>query len=336
MHIAHYILTENFAGSERYCADLANQQAEDGHTVSVISKPSAALTHYLSPAVAFHPITWMQSVFFSQRFFSQIQADIIHAHLGRAARYLRPVTYPRVATLHVKYKPKDHDHLDGLICLNAAQLRQVQNYTGDKTQIGNWITPSPAASPAEIEQIKRQYGLAPEDFIFGFVGRLNSAKRVDLLIDSFSALPAPAKLLIIGDGEDALALKSRTPSERILFTGHQAALAPFYQLIDALVLPSANEAFPLVLGEAMQYGCQIIATATDGARACLGDAADLVPIGDGSALTQSMQAALTAYRATGHYRVQHDIEHLDRTRQCRKITSFYETVISNHNVARAQ
>ena len=36
MNICHIILTNNFAGSERYCSDLANYQSDIGHSVTLI------------------------------------------------------------------------------------------------------------------------------------------------------------------------------------------------------------------------------------------------------------------------------------------------------------
>ena len=38
MKICHIILTNNFAGSEKYCADLANYQSYLGHEVYLILK----------------------------------------------------------------------------------------------------------------------------------------------------------------------------------------------------------------------------------------------------------------------------------------------------------
>lgn len=338
MHIVHYILTEQFAGSERYCADLANYQSAQGHRVSIVSHPRAKLADHLDPDIRFCPITRWQSRFGGRGFFAALKPDIIHAHLGRAARYLKSVPHPRIATLHVKYKPKDHDHMDGLIALNGAQMGRLAQYRGQKTEIGNWITPLPPASPQAMADIKTAYHLDPSDFIFGFVGRLNAAKRVELLIDCFNdvlnnasdALRRSVKLLIIGDGEDMAHLKARAGSPHIIFTGQRQNLANYYQLIDCLVLPSNNEAFPLVLGEAMSCGCHIIATATEGARACLGENADLVPIGDRLALSTALKQALIEYSPKA--RAQHDIRHLDRATQCQKISTFYGRVIADHKL----
>lgn len=110
-----------------------------------------------------------------------------------------------------------------------------------------------------------------------FVGSLDAAhefKGLSVLLRAMKRLPRPCHLVVIGQGN----LKSRYESEaaqldlkrQVTFAGFvsQAELPTYFQLVDALVLPSLNEAeaFGLVLLEAMACGVPVIASRLPGVR----------------------------------------------------------------------
>jgi len=86
---------------------------------------------------------------------------------------------------------------------------------------------------------------------------------------------------------------------------------------DLFVLPSSNEAFPLVILEAMMWSLPIVATSVGAVPAIAGDAAMLVPVGDADALAGAIETYLldpgrrTADGARGRARF---LEHYTRTR----------------------
>jgi 1,2-diacylglycerol 3-alpha-glucosyltransferase len=108
--------------------------------------------------------------------------------------------------------------------------------------------------------VRAQYGVAPDDVLYAFVGRAAKEKSLDALIRSFclvaSELP-PAKLMIVGGGPELGALKalagSQACAERIILTG----LIPYEQIrgyhaaADVFVTASVTEVQPLSLNEAM-------------------------------------------------------------------------------------
>lgn len=95
----------------------------------------------------------------------------------------------------------------------------------------------------ELAQLR--HTLAPEDRInLLFVGRLQAAKRVDILIDAFALLKDldfPCTLTIIGDGPDRQELEERSDKlGGITFTGaiyDERVLAPYFIVADLLVIP---------------------------------------------------------------------------------------------------
>jgi glycosyltransferase involved in cell wall biosynthesis len=110
-----------------------------------------------------------------------------------------------------------------------------------------------------------------------FVGRLESVKGVDTLLDAFGKLNmSDTVLVLIGEGSLKEALQSRAEAleirERVVFTGYVPAneTVPFFSVADVLVLPSVNvrrgrELWGLVVNEAMNQGTPVIATESVGA-----------------------------------------------------------------------
>ena len=94
-----------------------------------------------------------------------------------------------------------------------------------------------------------------------FVGRLESAKGVDILLESIPDLPLQkiTECVFIGDGPLSETLNKRFKSLpiNVRFLGYVNQEQVHHELKDAhfLVLPSRSEGFPKVVAEAWNYGC---------------------------------------------------------------------------------
>ncbi len=133
------------------------------------------------------------------------------------------------------------------------------------------------------------------------VGRLDRAKNFPLLIEAFEQLrrQRPARLLIVGDGEEKEALQERvlrSPcAEDIELVGHRDNPYPYMRAADLFVMSSSWEGFGNVLIEAMCLGTPIVATdCPHGPREILEDGrlGCLVPVEDAPALAAAMQQTL--------------------------------------------
>ena len=101
-----------------------------------------------------------------------------------------------------------------------------------------------------------------------FIGRLDSYKRLDWLLEAAAALKNPWRLDVIGDGPhrrhfEALSRQLLRGADQVQFHGRlseEAKLARLAQ-VDVLVLPSdrSNEAFGIVQLEAMAAGIPALA-----------------------------------------------------------------------------
>jgi glycosyltransferase involved in cell wall biosynthesis len=111
--------------------------------------------------------------------------------------------------------------------------------------------------------------------VVGFVGRLTRDKGLPELIEAFDAIltaKPEAHLLLVGwfdAAEDALGdeLRSRIQmNPRIQMTGFVANTAPYYRIMDVMVLPTWREGFPNVILEAAATGIPVVTTLSTGSR----------------------------------------------------------------------
>lgn len=128
-----------------------------------------------------------------------------------------------------------------------------------------------SCAPIDLLALRKRWGLSSEDMVLGYVGRLTPQKGADVLMMAFPAIaqsvPA-ARLLIVGDGPDRTRLERLACelgiTERVVFTGAQRDVVPYYLLSDAIVVPSRYEAFGNVAIEAMACGRPVVASRVGG------------------------------------------------------------------------
>ena len=141
--------------------------------------------------------------------------------------------------------------------------------------INNGVGIPRSVSQEEVEQLKASLGVNDTDLIIGTVGRMNDdgIKRFSDLIKAFQQIVKKipnAKLLLIGDGPELVNYKQLSKEleieKSVLFAGYQSDTAVYYKVMDIFSLVSNNEAFGLVLAEAMLHSLPIVATAVGGMK----------------------------------------------------------------------
>lgn len=118
-----------------------------------------------------------------------------------------------------------------------------------------------ALEQSQVQQLREELRIQPDDFVFLFIGRLVKDKGVRELVSAFKALQTRhrhVKLLLVGPLEQDLdPLPSETLQEieqnlGIMSVGYQNEVRPYLALSHALAFPSYREGFPNV---PMQAGC---------------------------------------------------------------------------------
>ena len=152
---------------------------------------------------------------------------------------------------------------------------------------------------AETNAFRRRFGL-DDGPIALYVGRLVPEKGVDVLLEAWRSVRAPATLVLIGDGPLAAAA-SAAAGVRLLGPMPREALPVAYASAAFALLPSVptprfREPWGLVCNEAMHQARPMIASDTVGAVAGGlvrdGETGLVVPSGDAGALTDAIESLL--------------------------------------------
>ena len=137
------------------------------------------------------------------------------------------------------------------------------------------------AEGADTRQaLRRELGIAGDDFVFLNVGSLQSIKCQATLVHAFADVVRrfpQAKLVLVGRAlkpaylDEVKETIARHGLEKaVVLAGHRDDAARFYAAADAFVLPSLCEGWSLALAEAIAAGLPVVATS-------VGSAPDLLP-----------------------------------------------------------
>lgn len=137
---------------------------------------------------------------------------------------------------------------------------------------------SPTRGPAQGCEERARFGIGPNAFVVGSVGRLAPEKNQLPLIDALAGLRAAGMdihLMLVGDGPMRQALEQRVAERRVTdavtFTGALADVSSVLPLFDVFVLPSLSETFSNAALEAMAMRVPVILTRTGGAPEMIED-----------------------------------------------------------------
>ena len=150
--------------------------------------------------------------------------------------------------------------------------------------------------------IRRQWNIPEDALVIGLVGRLELFKGQDVLLKAFARIYdryPNARILLAGEPSSERSgykqtLQNLTEDLNIAdcvhFIGFQIDTASVYSALDICVLASRQEAFGLVLIEAMAYGIPLVATAAGGVPEIIEDEVNglLFPPGRPDALADAL------------------------------------------------
>lgn len=184
--------------------------------------------------------------------------------------------------------------LDDII-LHSAEVRDWYRERYGKGLVMPIIADERRVRPELERVLQLSEWLRPGDKpIVAFVGRLVGLKNVPTLIKAFKPLRDRAQLVIIGDGPDFRKLASMAPEA--LFTGMRTGdeLLAWYNLIDVLVLPSTQEAYGAVTGEALMAGAKVVVSSKAGSSSLVREGVNgyVVAPDDVVAMTERIDALL--------------------------------------------
>lgn len=162
---------------------------------------------------------------------------------------------------------------DQLVVVSKEQLDALSGLSVPIRHVANGVDVSafkPTNEPAQLEDIRRQYGLSENSLVYSIVGTIEPRKRTLLFAQAAAkvARVVPnSEFLIVGSGSDEDVTEVKRFTEqctdlkgRVHFTGRISDIPGVFSVSDVFVMPSRWEGFPRSLIEAMAAGVASIAT----------------------------------------------------------------------------
>ena len=234
--------------------------------------------------------------------------DVVHAHALHQAARLRTRNIPVIINLPGAPNPR-----------YTADLRQADALVADgwaaehlPSTLGQTVERVPKGVDATLfhpdgPNLRRSLCLEGTGVVIT-VARLVPLKNLALLIDAIAIVRnggTPVRLVIVGDGPDAEALKQRAASldlrDTVTFIGYlpQRETPPVYRAADVFALSSDFDNSPNVVLEAMACGLPIVTTDVGGVREFVDDGPGgaVVPPKDAPALAAALERYLRSPEA---------------------------------------
>ena len=298
LHLLNHI-QEIGNGIVNVAIDLACLQAEAGHTVTMASaggEYDRLLARYGVTHVPLdqrrQPIALLEAAGQYRTLVQTLQPDIVHAHmmtgmvLSWALRGRSP--YGLVSTVHNEFQRSAilMGLADRVLAVSqaVAQSMAQRGIPQSKLRVvrnGTLGSPRERLSNLPPVVLKRP--------AIATLAGMYHRKGIADLITAFESLATEfpdVHLYLIGNGPDRAEFEAQAEAtavvDRIHFEGYQAEPQRYLQATDIFVLASRQEPFGLVLSEAREAGCAIVASNVDGIPEALDDgkAGILVPAAD--------------------------------------------------------
>lgn len=275
-----------YGGVERVVEEISVRLASRGHEVTVLCRPryTPRMQSYKGvrivrlPTIAQKDLEMIVHTLIGVLYSWFQNVDVVHFHGVDPALWSPLVTWRHrvIATSHGRAYlrvnrgrlPRAMSRLAERIFVRWPHERTAVSrtlsvyyeaqYGRDVQHVANGIVSAGRVDPALVGEL----GLDPGSYVL-FVGRLEWAKGVHLLIEAFMRNPHGLKLVIVGgstgesDYEDSLRAQA---DETVLFAGYRsgAALQALFENARLFVLPSYAEGLPMVLLEALASGCPVV------------------------------------------------------------------------------
>jgi glycosyltransferase involved in cell wall biosynthesis len=302
--VVHVVVTDGFAGVERYICQVAAGLADRGHAVTVIGGAPERMAAELPDAVAHVP---GETVAQAARALASAEGELVHVHMtaAEAAAFLAGLRRrrPVVATRHFAAGRGTGWRNRALARITAAPIAHdiaisayvAQTAGGPTVLIPNAVPDRPQAELAAPQVLMLQ--------------RLDVEKAPDVGLAAWAASGLGSqgwRLVVAGNGILRPGLERLAAelgcADSVEFVGHVADTDGLLAASSILLAPAPAEPFGLSVAEAMAHGLAVVAAGGGAHLETVGAAGVHFPPGDAEAAGRAL-AELAAdparRRATG-------------------------------------
>jgi len=354
LHILNHVL-EAGNGIVNVTVDLACLQAQAGYKVGVASaggEYEALLMRYgvrhFKLDQTRTPINLIKAATGYRAIVREFEPDIVHAHMMTGvvlASVLRfQSKYALVSTVHNEFQRSAvlMGWADRAIAVSKAVAASMLQ-RGIPQQKLRVITNGTLGSPRTRQLVEYLPAPLQRPAIVTVAG-MYKRKGIAELIAAFAQIAAdfPAvHLYLIGDGPDRELFEAQARNtrvgDRIHFERFQPQPQRYLLATDIFVLASYREPFGLVLSEAREAGCAIVATHVDGIPEALdgGEAGILVPAADSHALATALAKLLNEPQVLHEWKekARRNLDRFTVTRVHEETIALYNELLNSENIA---
>ena len=283
-------------GAERYSIAVVEQLAAR-HEVHVFAQTIVhefpGVTYHRVPMPMARP-RWINQLYFAWKTWRATRKgfDIVHSHentwhgnvqtvhvlpvkytlfagkhgAALALRWLKVLTSPRLlAYLWLEHRRYEWALKKRIVCASASLKAIMERTYSASSSMLEVVTPGISevrgrTTPVERSDARRALGLPIEATLLVFVGNDMVKKGLQTLLQAMAQLPDSVQLAVVGQGDHsaAMELAAKALGGRVHFLGAMQDVTPAYLAADALVHPTLEDAYGMVVLEAMAHGLPVV------------------------------------------------------------------------------
>ena len=195
---------------------------------------------------------------------------------------------------------KSYLYSKGLIAVSVKDFNRLNNTKMvdhiEKRYIPNGIVHDKDYSKEEKDAIYKEYNLPKDKYLVGYVGRLSSEKRIDLVIEVAKETVKKNKnivFVICGNGAEKEMMLSKIEEyhleDNVKYLGFIKEISKIHSILDVILITSDTEGTPRAVLESMSYGSICVSTLVGGLKEIItGNNGYLSAAGDVDSLTNNI------------------------------------------------
>ncbi len=288
--IAYFVSRLEFGGVESFILNYVNHMHEtdcfDFHVITQDINSEACVQQFKDNHITVHIVPhkrkgiW-KNVVAVNKILKTERFDIIHSHMNLTNFYVLFLgwlhgTKVRICHVHSVLRPNGFKQRIAYPILEWVNKRCANYYIACGRDAGNFFYGKKAMKEGSVsifnnaielekfqfdvtrrQLIRKKYGIAPDEFVIGHIGRFYEVKNHAFLVEIFADFKkkhANAKLLLVGDGELRKEVERQCCDlgvrDSVIFAGTTQNPEDYYQAMDLFMLTSFFEGLPMVSIEA--------------------------------------------------------------------------------------